>query len=451
MSSLSLPPGPKTKFAAGVFLELRRDPLGFLLRAARQYGDVCHLQLGPRHNYLVNNPEDIKNILVAPQGMARSNHPSIKRLLGKGLITSQGEFHRRHRRLVQPAFHKAQIAAWGREMSAEGERTSSRWKDGGVIEVGEEMSRATLAVIVKTMVSTDIEDSTGRRLGEAWSTVIGTSHLHKIPFLDELLLKLPLPRTRRIEKGLRYLNETIYAMIAERRNRGLEKPDLLSILLRVRDAEGDAAGLADEEIRDEILTMFTAGHETISSALTWTWHLLSLHPEVEAALHAEVDGVLEGGRAPGVDDLPRLPYTRMVLAESMRIYPPVWIIARRNVEDCQLGEHLVPAGSFLYLSQYVVHHDARYYPDPDRFDPTRWTPEGIASRPKYSYFPFGGGGRQCIGEGYAWTEGVLLLALLAQRWRLEPVPGQRIDIDPVITLRPKHGLRMTTHARHGAN
>ena len=442
----AIPPGPKSKFAAGIFIDLRRDPLGFLRRAAAEYGDVYHLQLGPRHNYLINNPEHIKNILCAPQGMARSNHPSIKRLLGKGLITSQAEFHRRQRRLIQPAFHRGQIALWSTVMTDYATQMIAGWNDGETLNISEEMSRLALSIIVNTMSGSDVQKVTEGHLGVVWSTVMGMSHLHNLPFLTDFLLKLPLPNTRRLEKAVRSLDETIYRMIAERRKSGEARQDLLSILIGMWDSETDSGGLTDREIRDEVLTMFTAGHETISNALVWTCYLLSQHAPVEKALHAELDSVL-GGRVPTADDLPRLPYTKMVFSESMRMYPPVWVIARRNVEDYRLGDYLIPAGSFLYLSQYVLHHDSRYFPDPDRFDPLRWTPEAIAERPKFSYFPFGGGPRQCVGEGFAWMEGILTLATVAQHWKLELAPRHKVEIEPFVTLRPKFGMRMTLRRR----
>ncbi len=440
------PPGPKSKFAAGIFIELRRDPLGFLRRAAAEYGDLYHLQLGPRHNYLISNPEHIKNILCAPQGMARSNHPSIKRLLGKGLITSQAEFHRRQRRLIQPAFHRGQLALWSGVMTEHISRMTSGWKNGETLNISEEMSRLAMSIIVNTMSGADMQKETEGHLGAAWKAVMGMSHLHNLPLVTDFLLKLPLPMTRRLEKAVRLLDETIYRMIAERRESGEARQDLLSILIGMWDSETDSGGLTDREIRDEVLTMFTAGHETISNALVWTWYLLSQHVKVETALHAEIDSVLEG-RVPTADDLPRLPYTRMVFSESMRMYPPVWVIARRNVEDYRLGEYVLPAGSFLYLSQYVVHHDSRFFPAPDLFDPQRWTPEAIAERPKFSYFPFGGGPRQCVGEGFAWMEGILTLASVAREWKLDLAPRHRVEIEPFVTLRPKYGMRMTLRRR----
>jgi cytochrome P450 len=232
-----------------------------------------------------------------------------------------------------------------------------------------------------------------------------------------------------------------------RRASAEDRGDLLSMLLAAHDIDGDDSRMTDEQLRDEVMTLFLAGHETTANALTWTWYLLSQHPDAERAMHAEIDEVL-GRRLPTMDDVPKLGYTRTVLAESMRLYPPAWIIGRKAIGDYEVGGYPVPAGSVLFMCQYVVHRDARWYPEPERFDPMRWTPEAQSARPKFSYFPFGGGPRQCIGEQFAWTEGVLLLATLAQRWRFRLVPHHPIALQPLITLRPKYGMRMTIERRH---
>ncbi|HTE18209.1 MAG TPA: cytochrome P450, partial [Armatimonadota bacterium] len=237
---------------------------------------------------------------------------------------------------------------------------------------------------------------------------------------------------------------TVYRMIAERRASGEDRGDLLSMLLLARDVDEDGGQMTDLQLRDEAMTLLLAGHETTANAFAWTWYLLSQHPEVEARLHAEVDAVL-GGRAPDVEDVPRLPYTRQVFAESMRCYPPAWIIARHAVEECPLGAFTLPQGALVLMSQWVTHHDPRYYPDPSRFDPERWTPEAAAGRPRFAYYPFGGGSRLCIGEQFAWMEGVLVIAALASRWRFHLAPGHRVAPQPLITLRPRHGMRMITH------
>jgi cytochrome P450 len=267
-----------------------------------------------------------------------------------------------------------------------------------------------------------------------------------LPF-SELLEKLPLPQKRRFQRAKERLDTTIYRMIDERRRSGEDHGDLLSMLLLAQDEEGDGGGMTDEQVRDEALTIFLAGHETTANALTWTWYLLSQHPLVEARLHEEIDSVLKGGRLPSFEDVPNLKYTEMVLSESMRLYPPAWAIGRLAIKDHAVGDYVVPPGTLVLLSQYVMHRDERFFPDPTRFDPDRWLPEVKEARPAFSYFPFGGGPRRCIGEGFAWMEGILLIATLARTWSMRLVPGHNVAVNPVITLRPRHGMRMTVSKR----
>jgi cytochrome P450 len=269
-----------------------------------------------------------------------------------------------------------------------------------------------------------------------------------LPF-TEYLEKLPLPAVKRFNAARDRLDQTIYRLIGERRASGADRGDLLSMLLLAQDTEGDGSGMSDLQLRDEALTIFLAGHETTANALTWTWYLLSQNPKVEARLHAELDSSLDG-RAPSFDDLQRLPYTRMVLAESMRLYPPAWAIGRRAINAMDVAGYTIPSGSVVLMSQFIMHRDPRFFVDPERFDPERWSPEAIAERPKFSYFPFGGGARVCIGEQFAWMEGILLLASLAQQWRARLVPGHVVDLQPLITLRPRYGMKMTLEPRRPA-
>jgi cytochrome P450 len=329
-------------------------------------------------------------------------------------------------------------------MTSYGRRTSERWRDGETLDVSREMMRLALAIAGKTLFDTDVETEADE-IGAALTTAIELFTTLTLPFAD-LLEKLPLPSTRRFQRARARLDATIYRMIEERRRSGEDRGDLLSMLLLAQDVEGDGAGMTDEQLRDEALTILLAGHETTAKALTWTWYLLSAHPEVEARLHAELEAVLSG-RLPTADDVPRLRYTRMILAEAMRLYPPAWIIGRRALGDYEINGYFIPARSILLMCQYLTHHDPRYFPDPFRFDPERWRPEAEAARPKFSYFPFGGGPRQCIGEGFAWMEGVLLIATLAGQWRMRLVPGHPVELQPIVTLRPKHGMRMALERR----
>lgn len=445
-ATISFPPGPSRRLPGFNFFAFRRDRIGFLTRLAREYGDIVHFRVGRQRIFLLNHPEAIKEVLVTHQhnfkkGLALERG---KVLLGEGLLTSEGEFHTRQRRLAQPAFHRQRVAAYGQAMVAYAARARDRWSDGAALDIAHEMMRLTLAIVGSTLFSADVE-SEADELGRALTEVLEMFNLLMLPFAP-LLQKLPLPANRRFERGRARLDATIYRMIRERRASGEDRGDFLSMLLLAQDTEGDGAGMSDLQVRDEALTLFLAGHETTANALTWTWYLLSQNPGAEASLHAELDAVL-CGHLPGVEDLPRLPYTEMVLAESMRLYPPAWIIGRRALRDCRIAGYPIPARSIVLASPYLMHHDARYFPDPLRFDPGRWTPEARAARPKFAYFPFGGGARGCIGEQFAWMEGVLLLATLAQKWRMRLVPGHPVELRPLITLRPKHGMRMTLSRR----
>jgi cytochrome P450 len=416
-----------------------------MIAMARDYGDIAHYKIGPQHLFFINDPELIRDVLVTNQ---KNFHKSrglerAKRLLGNGLLTSEGEFHLRQRRLAQPAFHRQRIAAYGSTMVEFAERARTRWKDGATLDMHTEMMRLTLDIVAKTLFDADV-DAEAAEIGKAMTTAFESFNYAMIPF-TEYLDHVPIPPVRRFNSARDRLDKTIFRLIAERRASGEDRGDLLSMLLLAQDTEGDGTGMSDAQLRDEALTIFLAGHETTANALTWTWYLLSQHPEVEKRFHAEIDSL--NGVSPTIDDLARLPYTRMVLAESMRLYPPAWAIGRRALDAFQMREFNVPAGAVVLMSQYVMHRDGRYFPDPERFDPERWTPEAQAARPKFSYFPFGGGARVCIGEQFAWMEGILLLATIAQKWKMRLVPDQIVDVQPLITLRPRFGMRMEFQSR----
>jgi cytochrome P450 len=310
-----------------------------------------------------------------------------------------------------------------------------------------EMMTLTLAVAAKTMCDADVE-SEAAVIGEALTDVISLFPRFVLPFAG-LLHRLPLPATRRFQRARARLDAVVYRMIEDRRRSGEDRGDLLSMLLLARDEEadgGDGDRMSDAQLRDEVMTLFLAGHETTANALSWTWYLLAQNPEAEARLHEEVDTVL-AGRRPAFDDLPRLRYAEMVLAESMRLYPPAWGLGRRSLRDQTLGGLAVPANALVLMSPYLVQRDPRFYSDPLRFDPQRFTPEAKAARPKFAYFPFGGGARQCIGEPFAWMEGVLILVTLAQRWRFRLEAGARVEPQALITLRPRRGVPMRAESR----
>lgn len=418
------------------------------MRMARDYGDLPYFRLGPYPVYLINHPDFVREIFVTQQAnFIKSRALQRARiLLGEGLLTSEGEFHRRQRRLVQPAFHRERLAAYGSVMAEYGVRLRERWKSGSTLDVADEMMRLTLAIVGKTLFSADVETEASE-IGQSLTTVLKMFRVLMLPF-SEYLEKLPLPSMRRFEKAQARLDSIIYGLIHERRKSGQDTGDLLSMLLLAQDDETGGAGMTDQQVRDEALTLFLAGHETTANALTWTWYLLSQNPDCERLLHEELDRVLEG-RPPGVADLPNLRYTEKVLAEAMRLYPPAWAIGRMSTGPFELGGIKIAARSICIASPYVTHRDPRWFPDPERFDPERWTQEARDARPKFSYYPFGGGARICIGERFAWMEGVLLIAALAQKWKLRLDPAQRVEPLPLITLRTKYGMRMQLLPRTG--
>lgn len=450
MVARAVPPGPRSVFPGSQILAMRRDPAGFLLRLANEYGPIVHLRPGGQTLFLLNDPEYIKDVLVTHQrNFVKSRAlDRAKRLLGESLLTSNGEFHQRQRRLVQPAFHRQRVAGYGAVMVEYALRMRERWQDGATLDIAHEMMQLTLAIVGKTLFDADVEGEADE-LGAALTDVVNLFDLVSLPFAD-LLERLPLPATRRFQRAKARLDATIYRLIDERRQQREDRGDLLSMLLLAQDEDADGAQMNDTQVRDEALTLFLAGHETTANALTWTWYLLAEHPEIAARLHAELDNVLQsdsGPRPPTVDDLTRLSYTRMVFSEALRLYPPAWIIGRRALHEYEVGDYVIPANAIVLMSQYVMHHNPRYYAEPFRFDPERWTPQAQQERPRFAYFPFGGGARLCIGESFAWMEGVLLLATIAQQWRMRLAADQVVALQPRITLRPRHGMRLRLERR----
>lgn len=439
------PPGPRARFPGHMLVEFARRRLPFMVESAKKYGDIVFFKVGNERIYLFNHPDLIRDVLVTNQRNFIKSRALVraKRVLGEGLLTSEGDFHLRQRRLAQPAFHRDRIAAYGRSMVDYAVRTSSRWVNAGPLDIHDEMMKLTLAIVAKTLFSADVEKE-ATEIGEALTTTFDAFNIGILPF-SEILEKLPLPYIKRFEAARGRLDETIYRIIDERRATREDKGDLLSMLLLAQDTEGDGGGMTNTQLRDEAMTIFLAGHETTANALSWTWYLLSQHPEIEARLHREVDAL--GDRLPQPEDLPSLPYTRMILAESMRLYPPAWAVGRRAINDFEVNGYNIPAQSMVLMSQYIMHRDPRFYPDPERFDPERWQPDVAATRPKFSYFPFGGGTRICIGEQFAWMEGTLILATIAQHWQMRYLGTSLPEIEPRITLRPRNGLEMKVERR----
>jgi len=404
------------------------------------------MRMAREHLFVASDPAVIRDVLVTHnQNFHKSRGlERIKILLGEGLLTSEDAFHLRQRRLMQPAFHRDRIAAYASTMVSYADRVRRGWTSETTIDVAREMSRLTLLIVGKTLFDTDVE-SQARDVGEAMSGLMNSFWTLMLPF-GETLQRLPIPHIRRGRKARERLDDIIYGIIRERRADGGDRGDLLSMLLMAQDDEDKGRGMTDRQVRDEAMTIFLAGHETTANALTWTWYLLSQSPVEERRLHDEIDNVLQG-RPPTVADVERLPYTTRVVTESMRLYPPAWLVGRRAVNEYSIGGYYVPPRSIVVMSQWIVHRDARHYVEPERFNPDRWTPEFKASLPRFAYFPFGGGPRQCIGESFAWMELVLLVATLAQQWRFELVPGHPVVPQAAVTLRPKYGMKMTVNAR----
>jgi len=440
-----IPAGPSSIIPFRFLRVMQRDPIPFFTRLARDYGDAVQFKVGRQVIILLNHPDLIRELLVAQH---RCFHKSrvlqrAKIILGEGLLTSEEEPHRRQRRLAQPAFHRDRIARYGEVMVERAAAMRDRWRDGQTFDLHHEMMRLTLSVVAKTLFDAEVEGEEDE-IGGALTSLIDLFPLLMNPF-STVMQRFPIPSTFRFRAAIERLDATIYGIIEDRRASGEDRGDLLSMLLLAQDEEGDGGGMTDIQLRDEAMTLFLAGHETTANALAWTWYLLAQHDDVARELERVVDEVL-GDRPATAADYPRLQYVEMVLAESMRLYPPAWAMSRLAMEDVQLGEWRVPRDSVVAVSQAVMHRDPRWWPDPDRFDPRRFTPDAKLARPKFAYFPFGAGPRICIGEGFAWMEGVLILATLAQRWSMELVSR---DVKPQasITLRPRGGIRVRLRER----
>jgi cytochrome P450 len=439
------PPGPRSRFWGGVVVSLRHDVLGYLTAVCREFGDAVFFRAGGRDFFVFNHPDTVREVLVT-QDDAFIKGPALQRAketLGDGLLTSEGEFHRRQRRLAQPAFHPNRVATYGAMMAGIAHRSAAAWTDGQHVDLHEEMMKVTLRIVAKTLFDADLEDEVDA-IGKAMHISVGMFTRTMTPW-GPLLNKLPLPGNFRFKRARRRLFETIDRFIREHRQSG-DRGDLLSVLIHARDVEGDNGEMSLSLLRDESYTIFTAGHETTANALTFALYLLAKNPEADAQLQAELKAVLNG-KSPTVADVENLPYTRMVIAESMRLYPPAWAVGREASRDVSIGGYVLPKGAVILLSQWVTHRDARWHPDPERFDPMRWTDEARSARPRWTYFPFGGGSRQCIGESFAWMEAILVLATIAQSWRVELCEQKALEVFATITLRPKHGVSVVLRKR----
>jgi len=437
--------GPKPRFLLGHLLELSRDQLGFLRNCARQYGDIVPLWFGRRPVILLSHPDQLEEVLVARRRSFAKGYfyRVLGRLLGNGLITSEDDVWLRQRRLAQPAFHRQRINAYAETMASFTRELRASWHHGQVRDVNADMNGLTLRIVGKTLFDADLEtDATDIRD----AIVVALAELGKQTTGPELLLPaaIPTPSRLRLGRAVRRLDAIIYQIIEQRRSTGVDRGDLLSALLQAQDQDGSQ--MTDRQLRDEAMTILVAGHETTALALTWAWYLLAQHPAAEARLHEELARVL-GNRAPTAADVARLPFTSAVISESLRLYPPIWSFGRETAEETHVDGYPVRKGTLALLNTWTIQRDPRYYADPDAFRPERWL-DGLAQRlPRFAYLPFGGGPRQCIGNGFALLEAALVLATIAQRYRLVLEPGQTITAVPAGTLRPSQAVRVRLEAR----
>ena len=442
-----LPPGPKGNWLLGNLPAFRRDILGMFLQCSKEYGDVVRFRIPNLHSYLITHPDDIEYVLVTANRNFKKHKiwRHLSSLFGTGLLTSEGDFWIRQRRLAQPAFHKNRIALYGEIMVDYTKRMLGHWHDGQTRDVHEDIMALTMQIVAKTLFNADVSKES-KDVGDAMEVVMQEfqSRFGRPFFLPE---SIPTPGNIRFKKAIRKFDDMIYSIIKSRRSAKDETGDLLSMLLNARDEDG--SGMTDTQLRDEIITLFLAGHETTAIALSWTLYLLSQHPVVRSKLLEESENVLEDRNA-SVDDLANLKYAEMVILESMRLYPPAYGYGREAISDCEIGGYHVPAGTTIFLSQYVTHRDPRFFENPLEFHPERWADDLLKRIPKYAYFPFSGGPRQCIGNSFAMMEAVLLMVTILRAFQLDLVPNHPVVLQPSITLRPKYGMKMILKKRGAA-
>jgi cytochrome P450 len=439
--------GPRGLPVLGSLLDFKKDYPGFMTKMARQYGDVARYRLGNLTLYQVNAPQGVQHILQDKHHnyIKGEYWDSLRQFAGNGLIVSEGTFWLRQRRLMQPAFHRQRLYPYGEVIQEAAGEMLERWcflaASGQPVDISHEMTKLTMQVVTRALFSTQVTDE-GNDISEAVTTVLDhANYLFATPFYPSLAV--PTIRNLRARRAMERIDQVIYKIIAERRQLETHSNDLLSLLMEAKD-EVSGDGMSDRQLHDEALTIFIAGHETTSVALTWCLYLLSQHPEVEKRLRNELEEVL-GRRAITMEDLPALVYTRQVLDETLRLYPPAWASNRSSLADDEICGYRIPANSVVVFSPYVIHRDPHLWREPESFDPDRFTPERCAERHRFAYFPFGGGPHQCIGMGFALVEASLALASILQQYRLELAPGHTVGLKPSITLHPKGGMPMFIH------
>jgi cytochrome P450 len=439
-ANCAAPPGPRGLAFWWRLLRASDGWLDLLTWLNRRYGDVVGFGFLGFPACLINDPAGIEYVLVTDyQNFTKSmDYRALSRVLGQGLLTSEGEFWKHQRRLVQPAFFRDRILSYGELMTSYTRRMLETWQDGEVRDVHADMMRVTLEITARCLFNVDITHAAGT-IGQALEVVM--QHMPKLAGFAFLPDWVPVPGLGAFRRALADLDQIVYGIIRDRRADGQHPGDLLDMLLDARDENG--AGMSDQQLRDEVMTLLLAGHETTANTLAWTLYLLSQHPEQQSRLEAEVAGVLDG-RVAQAAELQRLPYTQLVLMESQRLYPPAWAIGRKAIRDFEVGGYRMRAGTNVVISQWVMHRDPRFYPDPERFDPDRWRQSSL---PKFAYLPFGAGPRVCVGASLALTESALVLATLMQHYRFSLASSDPVKAFPSVTLRPRHGLRLRVEKR----
>lgn len=433
----------------GSMSNYNQDRLDLLLRVTRECGDIGSFHFGPFSVIMLNASEFVHSVLVEHAydfDKGTTVHNAFRPVIGDGIFTSEGDFHRRQRKLIAPAFQPRQIVKYANTMVDYGEQLQAEWKDGMTVDVSQEMTHVTMSIVGKVLFDADVFTEADD-LGAAMTTVLEhvnymLSHLFPIPLI------WPIPRNQRTKKAIAVIKNTVQKMIDKRRASDERKDDLLSILLRAR--EEDSTSMSDDQVRSEALTLFGAGHETTAVALSWLWYMLATHPAIYRKVQQEIDSVLQG-RSPTYADLANLPYTLQTLKETLRLYPPAYVMSRVALRDVEINGYQVRKGQTVLMSPYTIHRRPDYFPNPEQFDPERFTPENEKSLPRYAYMPFGAGPRICIGTYFAMMEGHLLLATLAQRVSFELLPGQQIIPAPKVTIRPKYGIKMVVRHRNLAH
>lgn len=494
----SLPPGP-SKRPVKLLSQFLRDPLQTFMNISNEYGDISYFKLGRQNVYMLNNPDYIERVLIYDHKNFKKGKrlQTAKRFLGEGLVTSEGEKHDSQKKIIHPFFLPKKISSFGPIMTGYALDMCKNWKDGSEIDIHKEMAKVTLSIICKSMMDYDMQSDESEEFGRSFAISKNYSKRLQHP-LGHILDSIPvLPKVIESRKAAKTLDSIVYKLMSTRKNEistqgELPSPkstgksqntrdDLLTGLLLLENPDqtknqennlnnsspqddGDNQIMSGQQIRDHIITMLIAGHETTANALTWTYYLLAQHPEIEQKVFEEIDSVLKNNFAPKIKtdnnnvtseeyrlptskDIPKLNYIEKVFRESMRLFPPVWSIGRIVEDDYKVGNYVIPKDSAIFMSQYAMHRNPKYYEDPEQFNPERWTDDFKRHLPRFSYFPFGGGLRGCIGEPFAWQEGILLIATISSYWKMGLKPNQKIKMDPGITLNPKKGIKMILNAR----